>query len=72
MKAVLSVEQLERRRRILRWIILAAALLLAGVGYALLAVPPDSSMEEAINRAFLGIGLLVAGFIVGMCRLLVP
>lgn len=68
----LSYEQLERRRRILRWMIFAVAILLTGAGYAALAVSPDTPMEEVITRVFWGIGLLVAGFFVAMLSRLVP
>ena len=66
MKPDLTYEQLERRRCILRWIILVIALLLTCAGVTVLAVPPETSMEIAIPRAFLGIGLLVAGFFVAL------
>lgn len=72
MKTDLSYEQLERRRRILRASILGIALLLIGAGFALLAVPPETSMDRAIARAFWGIALLVAGFFVGLFSRLVP
>lgn len=68
----LSYEKLERRRRILRWIIFAVAILLTGAGYAALAVPPEAPMEEVITRVFWGIGLLIAGFFVAMLSRLVP
>jgi len=62
-----SFEQLERRRRNLRWIILAIAMACIAAGVAVLAVPPETPMESAIARVFWGIGLLVAGFIIGLC-----
>jgi len=72
MKPDLSYEQLERRRRILRWIFLAIAICLTSVGIAFLAVPPETAMDSAIPRAFWGIALLVAGFFVGLFSRLVP
>lgn len=66
-----SLERLERRRRHVRWIILAIASILIAAGVACLAVSPDTPMESAAARAFLGIGLLVAGFVVGLCSRIV-
>ena len=72
MKPDLSYEQLERRRRILRWIFFAIAIFLTSTGIAVLAVPPETAMDRAIPRAFWGIALLVAGFFVGLFSRLVP
>lgn len=71
MKPESSYEQLERRRRHLRGIILTTALVFIVAGVACLAVPPETPMESAIARAFWGIGLLVVGFIVGLCSRIV-
>jgi uncharacterized membrane protein HdeD (DUF308 family) len=72
MKPDLTYEQLERRRRILRWVFLAIAILLTGAGYALLAVPPETPMEEVITHVVWGMALLVAGFFVALLSRLVP
>ena len=72
MKPDLTYEQLGRRRRILRWVFLAVAILLTGAGYAFLAVPPEASMESVISRVSWGIGLLIAGFFVAVLSRLVP
>lgn len=67
-----SLEQLERRRRLWRRILLVFALGLSVSGYAVLAVSPETPMETAISRAFWGIGLLIAGFVVAMLSRVVP
>lgn len=72
MKNDSSFEQLERRRRAVRHVLLGVALFLSSAGFAALAVPPETAMEQAIPRAFLGIALLVAGFLVAMFTLFVP
>jgi hypothetical protein len=72
MKADLTFEQLERRRRNLRRLLLAVALLFSCAGFVALAVPPTTPIEQAIFRAFLGISLLVAGFLVAAFSLFVP
>jgi uncharacterized membrane protein HdeD (DUF308 family) len=72
MKPDLSYEQLERRRHKVRWVFFTIAIFLACAGIAVLAVPPETAMDRAIPRAFLGIALLVAGFFVGLFSSLVP
>jgi uncharacterized membrane protein HdeD (DUF308 family) len=71
-KSDLTYEQLERRRRNVRWIVLSIAVLLTVAGCAVLAVPPETSMDRAIPRAFVGMALLVAGFFVALLSRLVP
>lgn len=46
--------------------LLALGLLAIAAGYALLAVPPDVPAATAIDRAFAGMGLVVAGAIVAL------
>lgn len=72
MKRDSSFEQLARRRRNVRRVFLTVALLLSCAGLAVLAVPPETAMEQAVPRAFLGIGLLLAGFMVAMLTIFVP
>jgi len=67
-----SPEQLEHHRRLWRRILLIIAFSLSVSGYAVLAVYPETSMDKAISRAFLGIGLLVGGFVVALLSRVVP
>lgn len=72
MKSDLTYEQLERRRRNVRWLVLSIAVLLTVAGCVVLAVPPETSMERAISRGFVGMALLIGGFLVALLSRLVP
>lgn len=61
-----SLPSHERRRQHLRLFLLLLALLLIACGYAALAVPPATPQEVALGRGFLGIGLLILGFLLGL------
>lgn len=61
-----AIQRSEQRRRQLRLLLLVAALLLIGLGFATLAVPPNTAQEIAINRGFIGLGLLILGFLLGL------
>lgn len=61
-----SSAQRERQRQQLRLIILLLALLLIALGFATLAVPANTAQEIAVNRGFLGVGLLILGFLLGL------
>ena len=45
----------------LKTVLLIVGLLMIGLGYWLLAVPPDASLDEIMRRARLGIYSVVAG-----------
>jgi hypothetical protein len=72
MKADLSYETLQRRRRIRSRIVLILAFISIGCGYAALAVPPDSPMDTAIPRAFLGVALLLIGLFLALISRAMP
>ena len=72
MKPDPTFEQIARRRIIRRRIFLTLAVLLIACGYAALAMPPETPMETAIPRGFLGIGLLLAGLFFAMLGRAVP
>jgi len=71
MKAERTYEQRERRRRILRRLLMILGVLLSGAGFLCLNVDPDASLEIVVFRVFWGITLLVAGFFVAMVSRLV-
>jgi predicted MFS family arabinose efflux permease len=66
MKPEPSPERLERYRRIKRRRLLILSLLLSAAGYVVLAVSPEFPMDVVITRAFIGMGLLLGGFFVGL------
>ena len=66
MKPDPTFEQIQHRRFIRRRITLILALLFVGLGYVVLAIPPDTPMNTVIPRGFIGIGLLLAGLFCAM------
>jgi uncharacterized membrane protein HdeD (DUF308 family) len=66
MKLGPTPEESEQFRQHLRKALLFLALLLIGLGFIVLAVPPDTAQAVATNRAFLGVGLLIVGFLLGL------
>ncbi|MDP3478551.1 MAG: hypothetical protein Q8R88_02175 [Desulfoprunum sp.] len=72
MKPEPTFEQLERRRFIRRRTIFILAVLLVASGYAVLAIPPETPMDTAIPRGFIGISLLIAGLFLALLSRAMP
>ena len=66
MKAVPPSDRGQRRRHWLRQGLLGLAMFIVFLGFAVLAVPPETPMALAIDRTFVGIGLLILGFFTGL------
>jgi hypothetical protein len=72
MKADPTYEHLQHRRYIRRRITLILALLFIGSGYVALAVSPDTPMDSAILRSFIGIVLLLVGLFLALLNRAAP
>jgi hypothetical protein len=72
MKPDPTFEHIERRRFIRRRITLFLALLFIGSGYMVLAIFPDTPMDKAIPRSFIGIGLLLVGLFLALLNRAAP
>jgi hypothetical protein len=65
-KPVPSDERADRYRRRVQDGLLFLAIVFIVLGFAVLAVPPETPMYLAIDRTFLGVGLLLLGFLMGL------